>query len=249
MVHREPAEAAELAARLRDRGMDARPYPALGSRGFRGIRSDPPDAILIDLNRAPSYGRAMGALLRESASLRHIPLVFLAGEPQKTAAAKRMLPDAVYASWSGISAAIERAVERPAQQPVAPRQPTRSVAQKLGIAPDTTLALCNAPDGFAPAGLPEGVRVRRQLEPAAVVLVFARSAAALARQLPAVAGLMEKGRRVWLLWPKRASGVESGLTMPRVRELAVANGLIDYKVCAVDETWSAMAVGPRRGRK
>jgi len=79
-----------------------------------------------------------------------------------------------------------------------------------------------------------------------VVMLWARSEASLARELPGIARLVEKGRRLWLLWPKKASGVESGLTMPRVRELANANGLIDYKVCAVDSTWSAMAVGRRR---
>ncbi|MBS1855572.1 MAG: hypothetical protein JST11_09430 [Acidobacteria bacterium] len=246
VIHREPAEAAELAARLRDRGVEAQPYLTLGPRGFRGIRGDPPDAILIDLNRAPSYGRTMGALLRESASLRTIPLVFIAGEPAKTAAAKRILPDAFYAPWSEVPAAIKRAIARAPRNPLAPRPPARSVAQKLGIEPDSAVALCHAPAEFA-LDLPAGVRVRKHPDGAAVVLVFARSAAALARELPAVAGLMEKGRRVWLLWPKKASKVESGLTMPRVRELAIATGLIDYKVCAVDATWSAMAVGPRRG--
>jgi hypothetical protein len=110
VIHREPAEAAEFAARLRDRGVDAQPYLTLGARGFRGIRGDPPDAILIDLNRAPSYGRTMGALLRESAALRAIPLVFIAGEPQMTAATKRMLPDAVYAPWNEVPAALGRAI-------------------------------------------------------------------------------------------------------------------------------------------
>ena len=73
-----------------------------------------------------------------------------------------------------------------------------------------------------------------------------RLCAALDRELPRLAKVMTKGRRVWLLWPKRTSGVETNLTMPRVREMANGYGLTDYKVCSVDEVWSGMAVGPRR---
>ena len=81
-----------------------------------------------------------------------------------------------------------------------------------------------------------------------MVLLWSRSEAALDRELPAIVRLMSKGRRVWLLWPKKTSGIESNLNMTRVRELAIGYGLIDYKVCAVDATWSGMAIGPRRAR-
>ena len=243
VIHREPREAGELAGRLRDRGIDAQPYLSLGTRGFREIRGDPPDAIVIDLSRLPSYGKAIGVLLRENKSLGAIPLVFLAGEPQKTAAVKRVLPDATYAEWSEVAPAIERAVARP-KAVRAPRHPERSVAQKLGIAAGTAVAMCNPPDGYA-MDLPEGV-CSAAANQAAVVMFWARTEAALDRELPRLAKIMEKGRRVWLLWPKRTSGMETNLSMPRVREIANGYGLTDYKVCAVDATWSAMAVGPRR---
>ncbi len=57
---------------------------------------------------------------------------------------------------------------------------------------------------------------------------------------------MRKGRKVWVLWPKRTAGTASDLTMPSIRALASNVGLVDYKVCAVDDTWSAMALGKRR---
>jgi hypothetical protein len=245
VIHREAAEAAMLAGRLRDRGLDAEPYLSLGSKGFREIRANPPDAILIDLNRLPSYGKAMGALLRENKALCAIPLVFLAGDPQKTAAVKRILPDAVYAPWPDVPAAIQRALARPAKAPKPPRSTGRSVAQKLGIEANSTLALVNSPDDFA-LDLPEGVSTRKKPAEADVVMLWARNEAALDRELPGIVKAMGKGRRVWLLWPKRTSGVATNLTMPRVREVAIGYGLIDYKVCAVDATWSGMAVGLRR---
>jgi hypothetical protein len=78
------------------------------------------------------------------------------------------------------------------------------------------------------------------------VMVFYRSCVALARELPDLQGLMRKGRRVWVLWPKKASATPSDLTMVRIRQMASGFGLVDYKVCAVDETWSAMTLGKRR---
>jgi len=83
VIHRDPAEAAGLAGRLRDRGIDAQPYLSIGTKGFRAIRTDPPDAILIDLTRLPSYGKAMGVLIRQHKLLRSIPLVFVEGDPEK----------------------------------------------------------------------------------------------------------------------------------------------------------------------
>ena len=146
VIHREPTEAAQIAGRLRDRGIDAAPYQSLGARGFRQIRAEPPELILIDLIRLPSYGKTMGVLLRENQALRNIPLVFLAGDPKKTAEVKRMLPDAGFASWNDLPSAIACALERPVSTPQVPRKPARSVAQKLGIEADSTLALWNAPN-------------------------------------------------------------------------------------------------------
>ena len=79
-----------------------------------------------------------------------------------------------------------------------------------------------------------------------MVMIFLRSAVALGRTLPQLAGMMRKGRRLWLLWPKKASQAGSDLTMVRIREMAEGFGLVDYKVCAVDATWSAMTLGKRR---
>jgi hypothetical protein len=242
VIHRQPDEAAEVAGRLRDRGIEARPYLSPGTRGFRGIRAEPPSAIVIDLRRMPSYGRALGGLLRENKSLRAIPLVFIAGDPKKTAEARRLLPDAVFAEWSDVPAAIERAIREAPAEPRAPRPSKRSVAQKLGITAETVLAKLNAPADF---DMPCG-RLTKRAGEAEVVMFWAKSEAALARELPRLAPFATKGRRVWLLWPKRTSGVATDLTMPKVRAVAVSEGLIDYKVCAVDATWSAMAVSKAR---
>ena len=106
VIHRDPAEATQRASRLRALGFDATAYLSLGAKGFRGIRQDPPHAILIDLTRLPSYGKAMGVLLRQQKSLGSIPLVFVEGDPEKAAQVRAVLPDAVYTTWAKAEAAI-----------------------------------------------------------------------------------------------------------------------------------------------
>src|ERR1017187_810963 len=98
VIHYDLAEAPMLAERIRREDFVAEVYPCVGVGGFRQIRETPPDAIVIDLSRMPSYGRAIGALLREQKSTRRIPLVFIAGDPAKTRLVRELLPDAVITS-------------------------------------------------------------------------------------------------------------------------------------------------------
>ena len=242
VIHRDPLEATAWAARLRALGFDAGPYLSLGAKGFRGIRQDPPHAILIDLTRLPSYGRAMGVLLRQQKSLRAIPLIFVEGDPDKAARVRAVLPDAVYTVWAKAASAIRRAILQAPREALPPRDPGTPLLTKLGIGAASRVALLHPPEGFE---LPD-VRIQKQVGEADVVMVFCRSCVELGRALPDLASMMRKGRRVWVLWPKKASAVPSDLTMVRIRQMASGFGLVDYKVCAVDETWSAMTLGKRR---
>jgi hypothetical protein len=242
VIHRDPLEATDWAARLRALGFDAAPYLSLGAKGFRGIRQDPPHAILIDLTRLPSYGKAMGVLLRQQKSLRAIPLVFVEGDPEKAALVRAVLPDAVYTIWAKAAAAIRRAIRQAPREVLPPRHPPTLLLTKLGIGAESRVALLHPPEGFE---RPD-VRTQKQVGVADVVMVFCRSSVALDRELPDLAGLMRKGRRVWVLWPKKASATPGDLTMVRIRQMASGFDLVDYKVCAVDETWSAMTLGKRR---
>ena len=246
MIHRDPAEAAECAARLRAQGFEADPYPALGAKGFRNIRANPPAVVLIDLMRQPSYGKAMGALLRESASLRSIPLVFIEGDPEKMESVRETLPDAVFAPWNRIGAALRRSIEGGPRNHLPPRPGSRSLAAKLGISAGSQVALVHAPEDFTLQALPKGVRLQKTIGEAATVLLFYKSAAAFGRELPTLPGILRKGRKLWILWPKQASAHAGDLTMVRIREMAAPFGLVDYKVCAVDATWAGMVLGARR---
>jgi hypothetical protein len=101
--------------------------------------------------------------------------------------------------------------------------------------------LAGAPAGFALGELPDGVTVRtRASGEADVIVAFHTRRAELARKLPALRERMDPAAGLWIAWPKRASKVETDLTEDVVRELALANTLVDNKVCAIDETWSGL---------
>ena len=110
--------------------------------------------------------------------------------------------------------------------------------RKLGIKPGHRLLLVDAPDGFALEDVPDGVTEADG--EADVIVAFRLSRDQLAADLPALRRRMDKAAGLWIAWPKRASKVETDLTEDVVRELALANTLVDNKVCAIDETWSGL---------
>jgi hypothetical protein len=103
------------------------------------------------------------------------------------------------------------------------------------------VALIHAPDGFAFGELPPGVAVTTRLSGRRdVIVAFFTGRAALERRLPALARALEPAGGLWLAWPKRGSGVDTDLGERGVRELGLAAGLVDNKVCAIDERWSGL---------
>jgi hypothetical protein len=112
--------------------------------------------------------------------------------------------------------------------------------QKLGIKPGHRLLLLSAPEPFE-LDLPEDVKVGRAARGKADVIVsFHTERADLARRMPRLRAVMEPAAGLWIAWPKRASKVPTDLTEDVVRELALANALVDNKVAALDEKWSGL---------
>ena len=115
--------------------------------------------------------------------------------------------------------------------------------KKLGIKPGHRVLALNAPEGFADTlgELPDGVAVRGSARGKADVIVsFHERRAELAKRMPRLRELMDPAAGLWIAWPKRASKLPTDLTEDVVRELALANTLVDNKVCAIDDTWSGL---------
>jgi hypothetical protein len=115
--------------------------------------------------------------------------------------------------------------------------------KKLGIKAGARVGLLGAPEDFdATLGeLPPGAEVRRQARaPLDVIVAFFTRRSDLERRLPALQRAMTPSAGLWIAWPKRASGVASDLDENVVRELGLAAGLVDNKVCAIDQVWSGL---------
>ncbi len=119
--------------------------------------------------------------------------------------------------------------------------------QKLGIKPGCIVLLVGAPGGFEPllGKLPDGSVLRRRATAPHLTLWFVSSRAVLQRQVRARAADVGEGS-IWICWPKKASGVKTDVTEALVREAGLAHGLVDYKVCAIDATWSGLKFARRK---
>lgn len=129
------------------------------------------------------------------------------------------------------------------------------LAQKLGFKPGDRVFLDGAPKHFR--GLldssPAGVRfLKTPIPPLAMVHVFTTRASALVEKLAVYQKLIADNGMIWISWPKKAAKVPTDLTEDVIRAQALAAGLVDVKVCAVDEVWSGLKLVIRlkdRGKK
>jgi hypothetical protein len=118
------------------------------------------------------------------------------------------------------------------------------LATKLGVKEGHRVGLWSAPEDFQAllGELPDGVSlaVGRLRAPLDVIIAFFTERRMLERRLAGLIAAMDPAGGLWIAWPKRASGVPSDVTEGVVRELALAAGVVDNKVCAIDETWSGL---------
>jgi hypothetical protein len=120
------------------------------------------------------------------------------------------------------------------------------LVKKLGIKPGATVVLIGAPRGFSRllVDLPPDVRLRtRTAGTPDLALWFVTSRRDLEHRIGAIGRLLDAG--LWIVWPKKTSGVKTDLTEDVVRSVGLAYGWVDHKVCAVDETWSGLRFAKR----
>lgn len=123
------------------------------------------------------------------------------------------------------------------------------LADKLGIKPDFTVAVVNDPGHFESllGPVPDGVTFRQSARGKAdMVVLFTTSRTELARRIEGLGRMIFPDAMVWVCWPKKASKVPTDMSEDVVRELALPRGLVDVKVCAVDQTWSGLKLMWRR---
>jgi hypothetical protein len=117
--------------------------------------------------------------------------------------------------------------------------------KKLGIKEGHRVVLVAAPDQIEEllGDLPAGVTLLRQARPPFdVVLLFVTERRVLEQRFGELAAKMDRAGGLWVCWPKRASGVATDITEDVIRDVVLPLGLVDNKVCAVDETWSGLRI-------
>lgn len=128
----------------------------------------------------------------------------------------------------------------------------RTLVQKLGIKPGTRIVALGAPKSYAAliGNLPPGARLQSRLLPTAdFIHRFASRRDELAADFARLAEVLTDNGCLWISWPKKTSGVATDLSENVIREIGLPLGLVDVKVCAVDDTWSALKFVRRVGKR
>ena len=122
--------------------------------------------------------------------------------------------------------------------------------KKLGIKSNSVVALIDAPDDFENTlgNLPANVKfTRKSGANPDVTLWFVRSKAGLENKIQYMIPYADNAM-LWIIWPKKGSGVTSDLAQTIVRKTGLAVGLVDFKICSVDTTWSGLVFTKRKNK-
>lgn len=147
---------------------------------------------------------------------------------------------------------MEAAIANPPAEPVVPKGDVGSrsgtpLVKKLGIRDDDSLTLIDAPEGFERTlgALPSGARIVDEGAGASKLLLFVSESAEFERRLRSVAAEAGEGT-LWVAWPKASSPLSTDLREDAIRDAALSIGLVDTKVCAIDDDWSGLRLTRRR---
>jgi hypothetical protein len=205
-------------------------------------------AVLIDLDRQPSHGHAVAVLMRSSKSARHVPIVFAGGGKDKVDRIRREFPDAFYTEWTDVVSTLKKALSQPPIVPVRAmshmeRYGGSRLVKKLGFKPNTRTALLNAPEGFEEQleELPEGSElVTKMTAHTTMTLWFVRSRQELEAEMDYLSARLPQGGSLWIVYPKQTSRYKVDFNQFDVRAVGLAAGLVDYKICALDDDWTGL---------
>ena len=129
-----------------------------------------------------------------------------------------------------------------------PDPPESALIKKLGFKDGARVTLLNAPAGFREelGALPKGVKLIGVQSPLDLILFFPESREELDNKFAKLAAKLAPTGALWVAWPKQAAGVETDLSFDLVQQIGLGAGLVDNKVCAINEVWSALRFVVRR---
>ena len=184
----------------------------------------------------------MASWLRRAKSTREIPIVFVGGDEAKVDGIRELLPDAAFCETGNVGAMLKRLVNGTSRRDVAVPEGTieareKTAAQKLGIEAGARVAVIEPPRDFPDllGALPDSVEFGE--EDAPLTLWFIHDRESLLNSLRQMRSIAAR-TKLWLIWRKGMSG--NGINPNSIRELTREVGLIDYKICSIDQRWSGI---------
>ena len=236
---------------LEVQGFRVDPVMSHGTGMVGKLTAAAPSALVIDLDSKPAYGREVAIYMRNTASIRHLPLVFVGGVGDKIARVRAELPDAVYCGWDAVRAGINKAITAPPGRPVRPRArgeavPSGSVlARKLDLGPEKRVSIQGDVIGLGKRlGTEFDERISRET---GIAIVVVRTEQDLDAAFDYVAGQLPPKAGLWIVYPKRSGRLKTDFSQKDLLALGAARSLIGYKTCAIDADWSGLRFAWKTG--
>jgi CheY-like chemotaxis protein len=250
LVHWNKEEAAERVRKLTKLGHEV--TALWDSKDPSQFKPKPPELFVIDLERIPSHGREVAGYFRRQKAVRNVPILFLGGDTEHIAKVRKLLPDTTFAQWKSVKSAIAKAIRNAPKVPVVPGTMAgysgTPLPKKLGVRESSRVVLVNSPERFERKLEPMPARVEIVDDPSQtnVAILFVKSEAELIRDFRALANAFPQKVAFWIAWPKQASGSKTDLKEGIIREFGLASGWVDYKICAIDDTWSGLCFARKK---
>jgi hypothetical protein len=241
------------AAALKQAGVRIDATPLIRLSGVVGdLARLNPAVLVLDLDKLPSNSREIALALRSSKSACHIPILFAGGTAEKIVRIRSEHPDGIFTNWSEARQTLATLLRRPPSMPhaIPPRDFSATpLLKKLGIRAGMEIVLIAAPDGFGDllGDPPENSSlVTRLSAKTGLALCFVRSMKDLAGALELLTLRLPKQASAWIVHPKRTGKYQVDFNQNDVRNHSLAVGLVDYKVCSIDDNWSALKFARRQ---
>jgi len=235
---------------------------------LKDLMTDPPDAVVISLERAPMLGRDIALAIRQRKRTRQVRVIFIGGDQSKVREIRKVLPGTFYsARWEDAAAPISLALE---SAPAEPDNSARSIfdvyrgtplSKKLGIRENSLVLLQGAPENFESSlDIAKNVNIVRRIpkrinERKVIILWFVKSRHELDSGIKGMAKKLQlfrehsEGASIWIIWQKKSLENNSrshDLSQDLVRKKGLAVGMVDYKICSIDQRWSGLLFTNRK---
>jgi hypothetical protein len=254
LIHWNDGEARERASSLNKKNFNII-YTPFSPSELKQLKSDSISLFIIDLSRLPSHGRDLGIFFRKNKITRKIPIIYVGGDLYKIVKIKALIPDALYTIWDNIDNAITTSLSQKLENPLIPKTVFAGyegvpLIKKLGVKPNSRVAIINEPKNIKRilGKLPEGVALLNKLEKPDLIIWFVISTMELEKNVVKIKSMIGKDG-LWIAYPKKSSKVKSDLNQSIVRDTGLAVGLVDFKVCSINETWTGLKFAIRKSKE